>query len=337
MRRPFVGVQNGADGSESAVFTEVLTIDDGNRKYMITNEFLITAKDALTLAAAVGPGPVRELLTVVQRAIDATNGTRALAPPLVGPQAWAALAHAAGDANHLVELIGNAPGTADPELSPANGRVLGAGELSAEPPTLLSTLVWLLKAEVGAFRSRSHFESGLSLHPGALRMQPPHPSLGEHGWAAALPPAADRQTMSLPEVVTADPTLMGPNQEHILSFAGSHAHNNVTSVDLSLSSPSPQRLDPAALQCTGPPDSRDDPIRADLILGPNGRLKYPGVGGCGRTIGPLDLEREQIRALDHGGRSDEWHIFVSARGALIWLLAGAKIFAILLVLSMLNR
>ena len=150
---------------------EVVIADDAQLERALIDERAITARDALDLARAVEPGPVRELLTILQRMIDAAGTVTPgqVSPPLIGPPAWDALARAAGGARRLAEVIRTAPPADDllphPD-SDAARLYLTPEEIEAAPPAVLHVLMRLLHAELRGFAHGRDFNSGLAVYPG---------------------------------------------------------------------------------------------------------------------------------------------------------------------------
>src|SRR4051794_25711444 len=108
----------------------------------------LASSGALQIAGAVPPGPTRELLTAVQRAIDALKETAGFAPPLIGAHAWDTLARAAGGAETLVALVRATPDEDDILPAPGEDGVLTVEAIERAPDAILAKLVRLLKSEV---------------------------------------------------------------------------------------------------------------------------------------------------------------------------------------------
>lgn len=157
---------------------EVVIADDADLGRVMVDTRTIGARDALQLAQVVPAGPLRELLTVIQRAVDheqARAGDRFM-PPQIGPAAWDALARAAGGARRLLALIEACPSAQD--LLPApSGPHLTADDIDAAPPAVLARLIEILRRERAAFARGTDFNSGLSLHRGGLELRSLRPPL----------------------------------------------------------------------------------------------------------------------------------------------------------------
>ncbi len=145
---------------------QVVVADDAQIERALIDERSITSATAWQLSEAVDPGPLRDVLKVVARAIDAHPNGMA---PLFGVAPWDALARAAGDAEQLVRLIRGLPLVEDlrPAPDPDSGRgYLTAEEIEAAPPAVLSTLVRMLRGELARFAAGDEFNSGLSIYAG---------------------------------------------------------------------------------------------------------------------------------------------------------------------------
>jgi hypothetical protein len=86
-----------------------VVLDDPSLDGAMIDTRKMTPDVALHLAGTGPAGPTRELLTVVQRAIDALRERAAFAPPLIGPAAWDVLARTAAGASRLVAMIRDCP------------------------------------------------------------------------------------------------------------------------------------------------------------------------------------------------------------------------------------
>lgn len=144
---------------------DLVIVDDADLARAMIDTRRISAKTLLNLAARIDAGPLRELLTLIQRAVD---GTSAL---LIGPHAWDALARAAGGASRLVALINTLPDAEDFQPKPSDGRSLTVSDIENAPPAVLGVLVNLLREERDAFASGEDFNSGLALEHGCLELR----------------------------------------------------------------------------------------------------------------------------------------------------------------------
>lgn len=187
---------------------EVVIADDAALERVLIDLATISAPDALHLAAVIQPGPVRELLTVVQRAIDAERERAGggFSLPLIGPYAWDALARAAGSAGRLLALIDASPPADDLLPAPADGQTLTADDINAAPPAVLSKLVHGLTVERAAFASGNDFNSGFSLHPGGLEVRALRPPLWNR--------KEDKPVLADKAVLVLDATPLLPLVEH---------------------------------------------------------------------------------------------------------------------------
>ena len=185
---------------------EVVVLDDATLERAMIDRRHIIAEQALRMAAlpAVGSGPLRELLTAVQRAIDAVreDAGGGYAPKRIGPLAWDELARAAGGAGALVRLIEALPDVRDLLPAPTGeGGQLTVEDVEAAPPAVLEVLVRLLREELDDFRSGAEFNSGLTIHGGGVELLRLRPAVVNAETGAPL--LADRAVL----VLDATPTL----------------------------------------------------------------------------------------------------------------------------------
>ncbi|MGE0653180.1 MAG: hypothetical protein AB7P12_15755 [Alphaproteobacteria bacterium] len=156
---------------------DLTVLDDPGLDRAMIETRKVPAATALQLACVVSPGVDRELMLVVQRAIDTRREIAEYAPPLIGPPAWDALARAAGGAGRLIELVRATSNAQDILPSPADHGPLTVEDIERAPDAVLGRLVELLKSEVDDFARRREFNSGLSIHPGALEIRTARPML----------------------------------------------------------------------------------------------------------------------------------------------------------------
>jgi hypothetical protein len=149
-----------------------VVLDDAPLDRALIDERHATAAETLTLAAAVGPGPLRELLTVVQRAVDAlrTDAAGHFTPPRIAAAAWDCLARAAGSADRLLALIDALRDQDAQDFGPAGG-VPEAADFDALPPAIIARLVQLLRRERDSFAAGDEWNSGLTLSPAGLELR----------------------------------------------------------------------------------------------------------------------------------------------------------------------
>jgi len=150
---------------------ELVVLDDPSLERAMIDTRTIRSDGALRLASAVPAGPTRDLLVVIQRAIDTLKETASFAPPLIGPAAWDSLARAAGGSDILVELVRATPDERDILPAPGDDGVLTVEDIERAPDAVLAKLVRLLKGEVDDFAGSREFNSGLSIHPGGLELR----------------------------------------------------------------------------------------------------------------------------------------------------------------------
>ena len=123
---------------------DLVVLDDPSLERALIDTRKVSSSDAaLQLAsAATSWARARELLTVVQRAIDALRETAAFAPPMIGPHAWDALAREAGGADLLVELVRAARRTLRTSCRPRQTAApLTVEDIERAPDAVLARLV----------------------------------------------------------------------------------------------------------------------------------------------------------------------------------------------------
>jgi hypothetical protein len=150
---------------------ELVVLDDPSLERAMIDTRTLRSWEALQIASAVPAGPSRELLTVIQRAIDGLQEAQKFVAPLIGPQAWDELSRAAGGAEHLIDLIRQAPDETDILPSPESGHTLTVEDIEAAPPAVLDRLIHLLKDEVDDFAGGRDFNSGLSISPAGVEVR----------------------------------------------------------------------------------------------------------------------------------------------------------------------
>lgn len=151
---------------------EVIILDDAALDRSMIDLRQISAGDITQLAQAADSDELRELLLVILRAIVSASDSsqKQLAPPMIGPRAWDALARAAGASSKLIELIQATPNAQD-TLPGQDGEPVTVEDIEAAPSADLGVLLDLLKDECHGFATGEEFNSGVSLHPGGIELR----------------------------------------------------------------------------------------------------------------------------------------------------------------------